>query len=115
MNPTGDIFMLKFMVVLYRRPDLTAEQFRRHLETVHAPLAKNLPGLRGYKQNHVAPDVKRKHPGWDAIVELYFDSREAMEAAWVSPQGVASDADLPAFADLMRTTWSVVEEATFLS
>ena len=35
--------MLKFMVVLYRRPDLSAEQFRRHLEQVHAPLAKNLP------------------------------------------------------------------------
>lgn len=104
--------MLKFMVVLYRRPDLTRQQFRRHLEQVHAPLAKNLPGLKRYKQNHVAPDPKRK-PGWDAIVELYFDSREAMEAAWDSPQGAASDADLPAFANLARTTWSVVEEITF--
>ena len=105
--------MLKFMVVLYRRPDLTCEQFRDHLEQVHALLAKNLPGLRHYKQNHAVPDDKRK-PGWDAIVELYFDTREAMEAAWASPQGAASDADLPAFADLTRTTWSVVEEITFL-
>ena len=106
--------MLKFMVVLYRRPDLSGEQFRRHLEQIHSPLAKNLPGLKAYRQNHVAPDAKRKHPGWDAIVELYFDNREAMEAAWASPQGAASDADLPAFADLTRTTWSVVEEITFL-
>jgi hypothetical protein len=30
--------MLKFMVVLYRRPDLTPQEFRRHLEQVHAPL-----------------------------------------------------------------------------
>jgi uncharacterized protein (TIGR02118 family) len=107
--------MLKFMVVLYRRPDLTVEQFRRHLEQVHAPLAKNLPGLKHYKQNHVVPDAKRKSPGWDAIVELYFDNWETMEAAWASPQGAASDADLPAFADMNRTTWSVVEEITFLS
>ena len=106
--------MLKFMVVLYRRPDLTPTQFRQHLETVHAPLAKNLPGLRGYKQNHVSPDPRREHPGWDAIIELYFDNRESMEAAWSSPQGAASDADLPAFADLTRTTWSVVEEITLL-
>ena len=106
--------MLKFMVVLYRRPDLTGEQFRRHLEQVHAPLAKNLPGLKHYEQNHVVPDPKRKSPGWDAIVELYFDDRAAMEAAWASPQGAASDTDLPAFADLTRTTWSVVEEITFL-
>lgn len=104
--------MLKFMVVLYRRPDLTSAQFRHHLELVHAPLAKALPGLEHYKQNHVVPDPKRKHPGWDAIVELYFENREAMEAAWASPHAAASDADLPLFADLTRTTWSVVEELT---
>jgi uncharacterized protein (TIGR02118 family) len=106
--------MLKFMVVLYRRADLTPAQFRRHLERVHAPLAKALPGLRQYVQNHVSDDPKRKHPGWDAIVELYFDNRESMEAAWASPQGAASDADLPAFVDLNCTTWSVVEEVTLL-
>jgi uncharacterized protein (TIGR02118 family) len=102
--------MLKFMVVIYRRPDLTHEQFRRHLKDVHGPLARNLPGLRKYVQNHVWDDPKRKRPEWDAIVELYFDSRGAMETAWASPQGAASDVDLPLFADLTRTTWSVVEE-----
>jgi uncharacterized protein (TIGR02118 family) len=106
--------MLKFVVVLYRRSDLTPEQFRRHLEDVHAPLAKALPGLRKYRQNHVLPDAARKHPGWDAVIELYFDNRASMEAAWQSPQGAASDADLPLFADLDRTTWSVVEEVTLL-
>lgn len=106
--------MLKFVVVLYRRPDLTPAQFRKHIEEIHAPLARNLPGLKGYKQNHVSPDPKRPHPGWDAIIELYFANRESTEAAWASPQGAASDADLPLFADLTRTTWSVVEEITLL-
>src|SRR5215469_12983386 len=102
--------MLKFMVVIYRRPDLTPAQFRRHLEEVHGPLALNLPGLRKYVQNYVCDDPKRKRPGWDAIVELYFDNWDTMEAVWASPQGAASDADLPLFADMTRTTWSVVEE-----
>src|SRR5215471_13754231 len=106
--------MLKFMVVLYRKPELTWEQFRAHLENIHAPLAKNLPGLRRYLKNHVSPDPKRQHPGWDAIVELYFEDREKMEAAWASAQGAASDADLRVFADLNRTTWRVVEEVTML-
>jgi|SRR5579872_2758551 len=106
--------MLKFMVVLYRRADLTPAQFRHHLEKVHAPLARALPGLKKYKQNHVTADPKRKRPGWDAIVELYFESWKAMEAAWDSPQGKSSDADLPLFADLNRTSWSVVEELTLL-
>ena len=56
----------------------------------------------------------RKAPGWDAVVELYFDDWSSMEAAWASPQGAASDADLPAFADLTRTTWSVVDAITML-
>ena len=106
--------MLKFMVVLYRRPDLTPTQFRHHLEITHAPLAKALPGLKKYRQNHAVPDTNRNHPGWDVIIELYFDNRDSMEAAWASPQGAASDADLPLFADLTRTTWSVVEELNLL-
>lgn len=106
--------MLKFMVVLFRRADLSADQFRRHLEDVHAPLAKALPRLKKYRQNYAVASPNRRHPGWDAIVELYFDSRDAMEAAWASPQGEASDADLQRFADLSRTTWSVVEEITWM-
>ncbi|HEV2468295.1 MAG TPA: EthD family reductase [Candidatus Sulfotelmatobacter sp.] len=106
--------MLKFMVVLYRRPDLSPTQFRHHLETIHASLAKALPGLKEYTQNHAIPDSKRDHPGWDAVIELYFDNREIMEAAWASPQGAASDADLSLFADLTRTTWSIVEELNLL-
>lgn len=106
--------MLKFMVVLYRRPGMSPADFRRHLEQVHAPLAKNLPSLKMYVQNYPHADTKRALPPWDAIVELYFESRDSMEAAWASPQGAASDADLPSFADMTRTTWSVVEEVILL-
>jgi uncharacterized protein (TIGR02118 family) len=102
--------MLKFLVVLYKLPALSDEQFCRYLLEVHGPLAEKLPGLEKYVQNFVARDPTRKHPGWNAIVELYFDTWESMEAAWKSEEGVRATADLPAFADLTRTTWSVVEE-----
>ncbi|HXM67194.1 MAG TPA: hypothetical protein VN911_10715 [Candidatus Acidoferrum sp.] len=45
---------------------------------------------------------------------MLFDDRPGMEAAWASPQGTASDADLAIFADSTRTTWSVVDEVTVL-
>lgn len=106
--------MLKFMVVIYRRPELTPLGFRRHLKQVPGPLVRKFRGRRKYTQNFVCADAKRKSPGWDAIVELYFDNRAAMEAAWASPQGAASDADLAAFAELTRTTWSAVEDITVL-
>jgi uncharacterized protein (TIGR02118 family) len=89
-----------------------SEEFRRHLREVHGPLAKKLPGLKRYLQNFPVPDSKRKAPPWDAVIELYFENRPEMEAAWASPQGAASDADLPLFADLGRTSWSVVDEIT---
>ena len=102
--------MLKFMVVLYRRKDMSREEFRHHLRDVHGRLAMKLPGLRKYMQNYPALDPKRNAPTWDAIVELYWDDWASMEAAWASPQGAASDADRKLFADLELTAWSVVEE-----
>lgn len=105
--------MLKFMVVLYRRPDLSRDQFRQYMEQVHGPLALRLPGLRKYTQNYVCDDPKR-NPGWDGIVELYFNDWESMEAAWASPEGAASNADLPRFLDMTRTKWAAVEQITVL-
>jgi uncharacterized protein (TIGR02118 family) len=102
--------MLKFMVVICKRAGMSTEEFEKYLRDVHGPLAKKLPGLRKYVHNFPQEDLRRKRPAWDAIVELYFDDRATMEAAWKTSQGLASDADLPAFADLNRTTWSVVKE-----
>ena len=97
------------MVVLYRRSDFSDTEFHRFLREVHGPLALAIPGLRRYVQNHVVPDSTRKHPGWDAIVELYFDNWDAMQAAWATPEGKAATVDVGEFTDLSRTTWSVVE------
>src|SRR5271163_2589575 len=104
--------MVKFMVVVYKRQGMSSQEFRRYFEDIHGPLAKKLPGLRRYVQNFAQADAKRKPPEWDAVIELYFDDQASMEAAWAGPEGAASDADLPMFADLNRTTWSVVEEIT---
>jgi uncharacterized protein (TIGR02118 family) len=110
----GAAIVLKFMVVVCKRQDIGQEEFKTYLQNTHGGLAKKLPGLRKYVQNFAAEDVKRKYPAWDAIVELYFDDWASMETAWASPEGAASDADLPAFVDLKRTTWSVVEEIVAL-
>ena len=102
--------MIKFVVVLYRKPDLSAEEFRANLRQVHGPMAERIPGLRRYVQNHVATDPTRPHPGWDAIVELYWDDRPAMEAGWRSPEGEAATRHLEDLADLSRSTWSIVDQ-----
>ncbi len=103
--------MLKFVVVVRRKPDWTFEKFRDYFVRVHGPLALKIPGLRRYQQNFPVFDPKRKPPGWDSVVELYFDDKDAMEAAWATPEGQTATADLDIFADLPSTTWSVVEES----
>ena len=102
--------MCKMIVVLYRRPDFTRTGFLSYLRDVHGPLAERLPGLLAYRQNHVVDDPARRDPGWDAVVELWWDSRGAMEAAWRTPEGRAATDDLAEFADLLRTSWAVVDE-----
>jgi len=44
------------------------------------------------------------------FVVVLWDDRDAMERGWASPEGKAATADLEAFADLGRTTWSIVDE-----
>lgn len=102
--------MVKFVVVLYRRPDVSAEQFAAILRGDHATMAERLPGLRKYVQNHVAPDPGRPHPGWDAVVELYWSDWPSMETAWASREGQQATEHLAEFVDLTRSTWSVVTE-----
>jgi uncharacterized protein (TIGR02118 family) len=102
--------MIKFMVVLFRRADLSAEEFRANLRQIHGPMAERIPGLRRYVQNHVAADPSRPHPGWDAVVELYWDDLASMEAAWRSPEGEAATQHLEEFVDLSRSSWAIVDE-----
>ena len=76
---------------------------------VHGPLAMAMPGLRRYVQNFVEPD-DRRDPPWDVIVEMWFDDRAAMEAAWRSEAGSRASADNANCLDLKHTRWSVVDE-----
>jgi uncharacterized protein (TIGR02118 family) len=102
--------MLKFVVVLHRRPDLSVEDFHEILRGAHGALASRLPGLRRYVQNHAAADPLRPPPAWDAVVELSWDDKPSMEAAWASPEGRRATGHLSEFVDLERSTWSVVDE-----
>lgn len=98
------------IVVLYRRPDFTRQRVRAYLRDVHGPVAEALPGLVAYRQNHVIEDPDRRDPDWDAVIELWWTTRAAMEDAWQTAEGRAATDDLAAFADLSKTTWSIVEE-----
>ena len=85
------------LFVIYQQP-ADAAVFDEYYFNKHVPLAKTLPGLRGYEVTRGdVMGMAGKHGAYlVAIVE--FDSMAAIQAAMASPEGRATAADLANFA-----------------
>jgi len=88
------------MGLLNKKSDWSTERFRTHWRDHHAALARQLPGLRSYVQNHVTDRAQRgiafaRGPEeLDGFSQLTFDDAPAMRAAMataVGPQLVADE------------------------
>ena len=84
------------LMVLYRHPTDPAA-FRDYYERVHLPLARRMPGMRAtrYSLDVASPTGD---PSVFAVFEADFDSAEAMAEALGSPEGAATQADVPNYA-----------------
>ena len=94
--------MIKIMLLLNRRSDLSVDEFRRHWHEVHRPLVEQLPGLRRLVLNDVLPGPDGAPPPYDGIAEDWFDSLEDLQAAFASPQAQRVNADTVNFLDMRR-------------
>jgi uncharacterized protein (TIGR02118 family) len=87
--------------VFNRREGITPEQFTAHWINVHGALAKKLPGLGTYRQNHLkerlyeAPDSPVQ--SIDGISQLSFESVRHMEISDASPEYAECKLDIPKF------------------
>ena len=100
--------MIKMIIEVWRRKDLTPEQFETHWRGPHADLVRKqapVTGARRYVQNYNlrAPEVEAlaKARGWstaspDGVAELWYDSVEALIAARTSPEGLAAREEIMA-------------------
>ena len=102
--------MVKVIVLLPRRADMSREAFQQYLRETHLPLVTKLPGLRRSVLNWVLPDPNGPPPAYDAVAEDWFDDPAAMGAALAAPEGQAVAADMPNFLDPSRSALLVVEE-----
>jgi uncharacterized protein (TIGR02118 family) len=102
--------MIKVMLLLHRRSDVSPETFRQHWYGEHRALVERLPGLRKLVFNEVLPAPDGAPSACDGIAEDWFDTLEAMQAAMASPEGQAVAADSAAFLDLARLQVVVVAE-----
>lgn len=90
--------MVKYVVLLKRRPELDRETFRRLWQEEHLPLIRTLPGLRQVELN-LATEAANYPPPYDGVGILWFDSVDAALAAFQSPQGQTVRQHTPTFAD----------------
>ena len=83
--------MVRFLVMYELPADPAA--FDRHYRDVHVPLAKALPGLRRYTVSRDVTMVRGGDPLY-LVAELDWDDPAALRAAFKSPQGEATAADV---------------------
>lgn len=97
--------MFKLVIESWKKAGFSREQFLDHLVNVHGPLVRThgrALGFRKYVQNIRLPSREIDEFGagrnWaeapDASVEIWFDSIEAMQRAFASPEGQAAGAVL---------------------
>ncbi|HEV7590539.1 MAG TPA: EthD family reductase [Longimicrobium sp.] len=106
--------MFKAMFFLFRRSDLSPEEFLRYGREVHVPIVSKVPGLERYVMRYTAMNPNGVEQACDAIAELWFASPESFQAALGSAEGTAALADQANFLDTSRTYPLIMEEETFL-
>ena len=80
--------MFKAIILLKRREDMTAAEFENWWIKEHAPLAAALDGVR-----KIVFNLAEDGGAFDGVSELWFDSREAFDAAYATDHGKAVAAD----------------------
>lgn len=93
--------MIKLVYVIVRRADLSVEAFRDYWLNNHGPLVAAQAGalkLRKYVQSHPFDDpasegmraVRGMRGPADGVTEVWWDSLEAFQSAYATPEGAAS-------------------------
>lgn len=84
------------LFVFYGQPENPAA-FEQYYRSTHLPLAKKLPGVISAEFSLGLAGMEGDAPYW-GVFEAVFASREALEAALTSPEGLAVGADVANYA-----------------
>ena len=113
--------MVKLIVAVKRRPDLSPEAFHDHWRTTHAELVRSIDATRRYVRRYtqchtVATEYADGEPAFDGTAELWFDSAADLDAFYSDPEYLARvNPDEARFADMTRTVFFVTEEEQVVS
>jgi uncharacterized protein (TIGR02118 family) len=112
--------MIKLIVAIRRRADMSAEDFQRHWRTRHATLIKDNPATLRYVQKYVQchtmlDQYAAGEVAFDGTAELWFDSVADKDAFFSDPDYLRDiQPDEARFADMTQTVFFVTEEELIL-
>jgi len=112
--------MIKLIVAIHRRPEMSVENFQTHWRTRHAQLIKGNPAtrryIRKYVQCHTMPDqYALGEVAFDGTAEIWFDSVADKDAFFNDPDYLRDiRPDEERFADMTRTVFFVTVEEQVL-
>ena len=121
--------MLKFVYCVRKRPELSAEEFRKYWLEKHGPFVRSMAKAlraRRYVQSHTIDSELNKMAQvprgtmepYDGLTELWWDSPEDLIAAMQTPEGQTANLKLTEdearFCDLPRcSVFFAVEHTIF--
>jgi len=74
--------MIKAIALIKRKPGLSMDEFSRHYEEVHAPLAlRHFPVIKRYVRNYVSLPPGAEELEFDCITEFWYENMEGLQAA----------------------------------
>ncbi len=107
--------MIKLMILVKRKAELSSEAFKEHLSITHAGLVRDCPATGKYVRKYVQSFCVAGEPddrSFDGAVELWFDSLEDMDRFFADPNYLATvRPDEPRFAALEKCFFLTTEEA----
>lgn len=120
--------MIKFVMCITRRPDISREKFKDYWMNQHGPFFMSnadAMGAKKYVQSHTLNSPLNEglrssrgmRPEYDGVAEVWFESEEALIDGMSSPEGqklgAALQEDEGNFIDHSRSSAFIVEEHEF--
>jgi uncharacterized protein (TIGR02118 family) len=110
--------MVKVMTLLKKKAGLTQEEFSQYWKETHGVLvARTVPGVKRYVQNHVIKLPGGREPVFDGVAELWYENMESWQksAEWyLGDKGKIIRDDEEKFIDKSKMVFIVAEEQEVL-
>lgn len=100
--------MIKLIALVKKKAGMPVDAFRDYWINTHAPLARRIPGMRGYRINVANDPGDMPQAPYHGSAEIWFDDRPAMVAGLGSPENDVAGGDTANFAD--EVTFLVCED-----